>query len=163
MGNGLIIHLEVLRFFPVKNLDRTCSSGCPWILQSGCKRFTIRRATGWAGYRLPEAVHLERLLVLLQRETVMQCTKCLFRSAVGSRYACCITGRRAMVIPGNSAGLSRLNCTGCHRLNAGLVSLGLRRRCCTFFRLCLERIRHENQGIVVLAKSFLARLAGQIS
>ncbi|KGE85811.1 hypothetical protein IX84_24565 [Phaeodactylibacter xiamenensis] len=31
------------------------------------------------------------------------------------------------------------------------------------FRLCLERIRHENQGIVVLAKSFLARLAGQIS
>jgi hypothetical protein len=31
------------------------------------------------------------------------------------------------------------------------------------FRLCLERVRHENQGIVVLAKSFLARLAGQIS
>jgi hypothetical protein len=30
-------------------------------------------------------------------------------------------------------------------------------------RLCLERVRHENQGIVVLAKSFLARLAGQIS
>jgi hypothetical protein len=29
-----------------------------------------------------------------------------------------------------------------------------------FFRLCLERVRHENQGIVVLAKSFLARLAG---
>jgi hypothetical protein len=24
----------------------------------------------------------------------------------------------------------------------------------------LERVRHENQGIVVLAKSFLARLAG---
>jgi hypothetical protein len=31
------------------------------------------------------------------------------------------------------------------------------------FRLCLERVRHENQGIVVLAKSFLARLAGQLS
>ena len=30
-------------------------------------------------------------------------------------------------------------------------------------RACLERVRHENQGVVVLAKLFVARLAGQIS
>lgn len=30
-------------------------------------------------------------------------------------------------------------------------------------RVCLERIRYENQGVVVLAKLIVARLAGQIS
>ena len=30
-------------------------------------------------------------------------------------------------------------------------------------RACLERVRHENQGVMVLAKPFLARLAGQKS
>ena len=31
------------------------------------------------------------------------------------------------------------------------------------FRVCLERVRYENQGVVVLAKLIVARLAGQIS
>ena len=30
-------------------------------------------------------------------------------------------------------------------------------------RVCLERVRYENQGVVVLAKLIVARLAGQIS